>query len=176
MFVFAAVFFTVLLVAIVLLFAYLKKRTSTKRLIPDIQGELNEILAGIDRVTERDIQLIEERENRLKSLLAETDRRIKTLTKELDRRKAAEQTYAELGRKRRLAVQTAAPELSPPAPFAPAPVEEPPPQKETAPPSLGDKARELRADGLSARDIASRLGVSIAEVELVLALSPDGHR
>ncbi|MDR1059099.1 MAG: hypothetical protein LBL43_06085 [Treponema sp.] len=171
---------------------YIKRRTSQERILRDIREELDKILTEIDRITDEDIRLIEERENTLKRIIEEADRRVKVYAENLSRSRNAAEAYAELGRTQgRISRKkdpspggAVAPGVSPqglppvppalegnnvPAAGQEASAPEPPPR------SLGERAGELAGLGLSARAIASRLGVSIAEAELALAIREPGR-
>jgi len=160
--------------------SYLKRRTSQERILSELQEEVNVILKSINEVTERDITLIEDREKELKSLLDETGKRIKTYIREMDQARNAEEVYQELGKNRyRLNKQPASQaagsanaygeKVSSEAGAFPLPdfalKAEPEPSL-----SIREQIHSLLRSGLSEAAVASRLGVSIAEVELAAAL------
>jgi hypothetical protein len=119
-----------------------------------IWDEVNRLLQRIDEITEKDISLIEDRKDQLKTLLDESDRRLAILTKELGRKDHAERLYRDLGK-------------NPPPPIE----EKPPPIAPVSPPeSIEDKLSELARSGFSPSAIASRLGISVTEAELAVAL------
>jgi len=165
--------------------SYLKRRTAAERILAELREEVNKILKSIDETTERDISLIEERENNLKNLLGEIDKRFKVYIRELEQKR----TYEELGKNRYrisrmvdssdqaedakpspAAVSATMPAAMPAAKSPPAesPSAEPPPVKEMVP--MAEQIRSLLNEGLSVPAIASRLDISIAEVELAVAL------
>jgi len=149
---------------------YLKRRTGQERILSELREEVDNIVLSLDEKTERDISLIEEREKALRSLLEETDKRLKVYIRELDKRREDEAalaaltakpptpTYQELGRNRYRAT-----EQSPPASES-APAEAAP----SASPVV-EQIRELVRAGFTAPVVASRLGISITEVELAMA-------
>jgi len=172
-------FFTVLF-----FIQYIRNRTSQTHLLQEVQDGVNRILTEVDRITEEDVRLIEERERKLKTILEEADRRIQVFLRELDRKRRTEQTYTDLGKSRPLPVERAeqassrSPGVEAGQPVEPAgsagslkmgggPSGKRPPRE---PKSMGERARDLHELGLSTRAIASKLGVSITEVELILAL------
>ena len=178
--------------------AYLKRRTAQKEVLAGIQEEVNRILKAIDETTDRDISLIEEREKNLKSLLEDVDKRLKTYIQELDLRKNAGDAYEALQQKKPAAFDLSdqsggmylelgknryrgnIPQPAEPSP----PAETPPPVPGAAfplpnfkvnpetddPPAMGDRIRDLVRAGIAAPLIASRLGISIAEVEFATAI------
>jgi hypothetical protein len=135
---------------------HIEKRTSFEGILKDVRVEVNQLLQRIDEITDKDITLIEEREKGLKSLLEEIDRRMASLNRELARRENAEKAYRKLGSFPR--TETPKP---PPPEAAPAPKVES---------SKDDQLRELVRSGFSPQVIASRLGMSISEAELAVAL------
>ena len=163
--------------------SYLRRRTGHERILSELREEVGNILKTIDETTDRDISLIEEREKNLKSLLEEVDRRLRVYIRELDKKREDEAvhatlvskpiapTYLELGKSRhRLAGQAPDP-ASEPMPAA-APPETPQgslSEASAAPLPVGDRIRELARAGFTPQIIASRLGLSIAEVEVATA-------
>ncbi|MDR0472551.1 MAG: hypothetical protein LBH43_02600 [Treponema sp.] len=148
---------------------YIKKRTSTETALEGIREEVNRLLIRIDETTNRDISLLEDKELSLKALLEETEKRLKVYTRELDRSLASERTYRELGKNLAVTETT--------APREEIPVEEQAAQEENREEipdntvsSSGEQIRRLANSGFSPALIASRLGISISEVELAIAL------
>jgi len=134
----------------------IKKRTSFDGILEDVREEVNRLLQRIDEITDKDISLIEDREKGLRSLLEETDRRLAAMNRELARRENAEEAYRKLGR------------------FPIIEKEKPSPPETALPggekPSQEDQLKELVRSGFSPQIIASRLGISISEAELAVAL------
>ena len=161
----------------------LKSRTSKQFLkdevLTEIREEVNMILGAIDEATERDISLIKERENELKSLLDEIDKRLKLYIREMENYREADEvynkalaasppplqqnpgTYTELGKNRNMAAF--------PLPEFTVKSDE---GEKTAPgpSSTADQIKELLRAGFPPPLIASRLGISISEVEFAAAL------
>ena len=182
--------FLICIVSVFYIRSYLRKRTSKEWILSEIQEEVNELLKDIDEATERDISLIKERENELKALLEEIDKRLKVYIREMDKRREAEDAYAallqkqvnkpvmpaksesyqELGKNRyRLHEGAEPPESAETGPAFPIPGFNLK-QDDAAPPSVGEQIRQLLRAGFSPAAIASRLGISIAEVELASVL------
>jgi len=176
---------------------YIKKRTSDPRLLADYRTEVDKLNAEIDSVTDRNLRLVEDRIGRLKTILDDADRRIAVYVRELDRDLAGAQTlYTSLGKGIRAALNTpveyhetpsdaqeaqpfnvSEPEAKPPPAAAPAPP--PPAPQPPAPQSLpGHQVkRQIRAQleemidrGLPPTEIAARLDISLAEVDLAMNL------
>jgi len=149
---------------------YIKRRISAEELLGEYRTEVNRLNAEIDFKTDRDSRLVEDRINKLKAVLEETDKRIATYVRELDRSRQGEALYTSLGRGIRVALKTPEPQVPQEAQTLPAKADV---QPEPKPPSK----RQLRAqigslvnEGLSPGEIASRLGISVAEVDLALNL------
>ena len=150
----------------------------------ELQEEVNLILRSINEITVRDITLIEDREKELKSLLAEIEKRLKTYVKEVDQAKNAEEVYRELGKSRykinkqmvsrtaeseKAAEREKVPETGSSFPLPDFDLKaepEPSPKEQT----IREQIHSLLRSGLSEAAIASRLGISIAEVEFAAAL------
>ena len=185
------------LLTVVFSFLYLKslirRRTEIlfiqDRILKEIREEVDGIINAIDETVERDISLIDEREKSMKALLEDIDKRLGVYVRELEKRRAAEDAYAaisslSLQKKAMLHKNEAA--APPPAEINEASAfplprfqvraEQPPdaPLPEGAPspesPSQREQIRELVKAGFPHPVIASRLGISIAEVEFAAAL------
>jgi hypothetical protein len=164
---------------------YIKKRTSENELLEEYRSEVYRLLAEIDSKTDRDLMLVEDRIKKVNEVLEEADRRIAVYTRELDRSRKGEELYTNLGRGIRAALKTPQVEsqrqqqqMQSLIQIVPSPEEKP----ASPPPPAGDnkntskrfiRARidELASQGLSASEIASRLKISIAEVDLAMNLS-----
>lgn len=145
---------------------YIKRRTSFEGILKDVREEVNRLLRRIDEITENDISLIEDREKALRTLLEETDRRLAILNRELERRESAEKAYRDMG-KNPIPIRLASSPVPSPAPEA-APAPQKPRPEGTL--SLNEQIHELARSGFSPSVIASRLGISITEAELAVAL------
>jgi len=173
---------------------YIRRKTSARELLADYRAAVNQLLADIDAATDRDAQLVEERITTLKKIIEDTDRRISVYMREQQRSRNGEAMYATLGRGIRAALDSKQPQLELPLEdakkkttefteeggnAAPLPTQETPPQEPTLTtsrkrgakkPRLKVQIAELAAQGASPQKIASRLKLSIAEVELALNL------
>jgi hypothetical protein len=161
---------------------YIKKRTSTFGLLPDEKIEVSRLIMEINAVTDRNLLLIEDRIKQLKEILDDTDKRISVYIKELEKSRTGEALYTNLGRGIRAALKTetsVSPHLSAVTPdleIEPkvTPAVEIQPELQFTRPKLQSK-RQIRSsidlllsEGLPPEEIASRLGISIAEVGLAM--------
>jgi hypothetical protein len=156
---------------------YLRRRTGQERILAEFREEVYKFTAVIDATADKNSLLVEDRIKSLKALLEEVDKRMGLYTRELDRRRVQEKAYAELGKSRSALPlpREKAPEPLPEEPEkSPRGDEEKNAQKrknEPKPPSLAEQVTKFSRAGFSANIIAARLGVSISEVELVLAIT-----
>jgi hypothetical protein len=138
--------------------------------LTEFHEEVSKLIAEIDSATDRDAMLIEDRIKSLKVLLEDVDKRIILYDEEMTKRQSHAQTYAELGRKHLFVGDTKALiEAKPAADEKPAVI-----HTEVAPPTpktLSEQVTELSRSGFSPNLIAARLGVSISEVELAIAIT-----
>lgn len=175
--------------------SYVTRRTSSRRILSEFRDEVEKLVSEIDAATDRDLQLVEERMKALRALLDETDKRVGTMRREIDRRTSEERAYSEFGKRSR-PLPLFANEEPPPAARPPAvPPESPPLQKTEPPPAetqeearvarfmrsqlqvapkeapFAERVAELHRAGFSSEIIATRLGKTVGEVELAIALS-----
>ncbi|MDR0553805.1 MAG: hypothetical protein LBG76_03265 [Treponema sp.] len=163
--------------------SYIKHRAG-EEVLAESRAEIYRLIAEIDSITDRDAQLIEERIKTLKALLEDTDKRLAVYARELERSRGGEALYTSLGRGIRVALGpkaappavepvSAAGELHPGTQAAP-PYDETPAQAPPPAPAAKQRLRiqiaELAAGGLSPGEIASRLDISLSEVDLALSL------
>lgn len=173
---------------------YIKRRTAAEELLAEYRTEVLRLIAEIDAATDRDALLVEERIKTLKSLLDDTDKRIAVYARELERGRSGAALYSSLGRSiREASGREARPGPAPARPGAPESEAQtaspsPPPggaapghtakagRKRSLPPAPAAKPplkvqiAELAAGGLPPAGIASRLGLSLSEVDLALSL------
>ncbi|MDR2542497.1 MAG: hypothetical protein LBC80_03490 [Treponema sp.] len=181
----------------------IKKRTVGSTL-DERRDEFLRLIAEIDRVTDRDVQIVEDRVKKLNEIKEEVDKRIAVYVKELEKSRSGEALYTSLGKGIRDAlnaplseVETAQDfpldtiELSPQAATASKvgapsnvmpslPLFETPvitatiePETPVSPPTkkqIRSHIDILCDEGLSMQQIASRLNISIGEVELAINL------
>jgi hypothetical protein len=169
---------------------YVKQRTSSAGFLSEYRDEINRLKAEIDVVTERNITLVEESIKKLKEIQDDADRRVSNYVNELEKSRKGEELYTNLGRGIRAALNTEAvhtPALSAVRPNIAArqpavPLEQKPLSStaETNPLPAEQKPtskRQIRAyidllanEGLPPREIAARLDISVAEVDLAMNL------
>jgi len=175
---------------------YIARKTAASELLADYRAEVYRLIAEIDAAADRDSLLVEERIKTLKKLIEDTDRRISVYMRELQRSRNGEAMYASLGRGIRAALDSKPPQLELPledekkeekreerrekkeetadqnVKTAPRePISEASGRKRGAKkPKVKIQIAELAAQGVPPEKIASRLKLSIAEVDLALNL------
>ena len=157
--------------------SYLRRRTGQERILSELREEVSKILKSIDETTDRDISLIEEQERKLKSLLEEIDKRLKLYIREMEKGREAEDrhaalTYQDLVKNRYRAAGQDLPREAESAQVVNAATAEaagtqPAPAD---PPPVREQILQLMREGFAPPVIASRLGLSIAQVEFTAAL------
>jgi hypothetical protein len=176
--------------------SYIKRRTGEERILAEFRAEVSKLISEIDVATDRDATLVEDRIKTLRTLLDDVDKRITLYDQELNKRRINEETYAELGR-RRLAVsgqrtpefQSAAAQTlinqENPVEIGKSEKQQPEekkekneaprvsaaPEIEPKPLPLPEQIAELFKAGFSPNLIATRLGISISEIELAIAIA-----
>jgi hypothetical protein len=171
---------------------YIKRRTSVSGQLEEYRTEVYRLIADINAVTDRDLQLIEARIEKLRAILDEADKRISVYVKELEKSRTEEALYTRLERGIRDAINISVqPQQSAVRPnievqpqlFSPEKVQRVQPQREqpaTQSGAQGQKPsskRQIRAsidllanEGIPPAEIASRLDIGIAEVDLAMNL------
>ena len=166
------------------------RKTSAARILAEYREEVYRLIAEIDAATDRDFVLVEERIKTLKKVIEDTDRRISVFMREIQRNREGEALYASLGKGIRAALDSkpskntdsvSKPEQ--PEIFDITREDAKPVQKTTAPkkrkPVKHKKPEELNikaqiakmaAQGHSPAEIASKLNLSLSEVDLALNL------
>jgi len=167
-------------------YTHFQRKRAAQELLEEYRLEVQGLIADINLATDRDSLLVEERIKTLKKLLEDTDKRIAVYVNELERSRSAGALYSKLGQDFRRAAPTdiaaasTQPEIAVPEAAAPETVMpqaagpgEPAPHTDSAPAEKQDlrmRIAELAIQGRGAADIASKLKISISEVELVLRL------
>ncbi|MDR1908837.1 MAG: hypothetical protein LBQ35_02855 [Spirochaetaceae bacterium] len=179
------------------LLRYLRRRTGEERILAEFRDEIDGMITELNEATVRDETLVEQRIRTLRALLEDTDRRIATYVRELERRQAQAAALDESGLSLAGEGDSGAEEKPPAAPrppatppeapaggpFQAAPAAAPPPgevhprirraarQIIPSPKPFAERAMELYRAGLSPGLIASKLGVTVTEVELTVTLA-----
>jgi hypothetical protein len=160
-------------------------------LLSGYRKETARLIAEIDSATERDSRIVEDRIESMKTVLEDIKKRTGIYVRELEKRQGGERLYSELGKKQVIIPtpdekieENAPPDYQiPPAgqentrePSGRTKAGEAVPKKPPygSPPEdpriLRERFSELARQGFSAEIIASKLGISVSEAELAMAL------
>lgn len=129
------------------------KKLQKSNVIGQLQSEVSELILELNLTTDRNINILEEKISRLTGLLHDADKRIKILGTESKRNKSESIIYNQLGRindNQHLVDNSAA-----------IPIVEI---------NKKDKIIELHNNGFTTTVIASRVGSTVGEVELIISL------
>ncbi len=168
----------------VILVAWVRRRVSQVLGAGDeierIRREIGSLIVELDSSADRNVTILEDRLGSLRGLIVEADKRAAVLVHEHPRRQAEGAVYDRLGRlpesrpskvvePNAVQLDSIKPEsLKPELPFIrftdkPLPIEEP----------FADKVCSLFRRGFSSDIIAAHLGVTMAEVDIVIALEQE---
>ena len=150
---------TVLLIGInflIIFFIFLFFRSRINRFIKSslfleqLRNEVDSLVIELNQTTNRNIGLIEERLDRLKELLEKADKSIHLLSKKSEQTKEETRVYTDLKKNVPLfgAQET----------------------DDVLEPSLGEKVKRMYLDGVKKETIASKLDVTLSEVDLMLSI------
>jgi hypothetical protein len=136
----------------------------------EIRDELASVMVEMNRTTDRNVALLEDRISQLTRLIAEADRKMGLLRRESEKNEASRMVYTQLARPAAAmeAERAAAEAAGPAGPAAPAGAPRPPGAAEQ---SLESRVLMLEREGFSAAVIANRVGSTVGEVELIISLA-----
>lgn len=152
------------------------KSFNSRVILDEIREEMEDMLRQLNEASERNIMIIEGRIEDLKALIQEADKRISLLKKEEQRGDNMQKAYSGLSKKREISLSLSGraedkqqKELFLSDQKTKKNTNESPAQAKSA---VRNKVLELYQQGETAREIAARLGMSLAEVELIISLGP----
>ncbi len=139
----------------------LGKRWIARKLSPDeltrrLQEELQSIMVELNRITEQNIGLMEEKISELQELLSQADKKISLLKREAHKHEVGKAVYTQLRKSSR---DTGDAEAGRGAARA-----------RGAERGIQEDVLKLHHEGFSAAVIATHLGTTIGEVELIISL------
>lgn len=141
---------------LVILFIYLKLTKQIRNtksydyMIERIRRDVDELVVEINQTTDRNISLVEDRINTIKTLLVQVDSRITLLDREIKKPKKVIPRYTNLQK-------TIIPDVTK--------------TRNDQNVSKREQVIELSKKGFTSGIIASKVGVSIGEVELIISLT-----
>ena len=124
--------------------AKLNKSVDPKAILESIREEVDRIIVELNSTTARNITLLEDKVRDLSALLEKADKKIGILKREIEKHELSGKVYSELAEKR---------------------VQEPEEQDRRT------QVLHLHRQGISASAIAKRLGITLAEIDLIVTLA-----
>ena len=124
--------------------AKLNKSVDPKEILASIREEVDRIIVELNSTTDRNITLLEDKVQSLSALLEHADKKVGILRRETEKHEMSLKLYSELR------------------------------DKQNAEPQEQDRQSQvlnLHRQGISAAVIAKRLGITLAEIELILSLA-----
>jgi DNA-binding NarL/FixJ family response regulator len=124
--------------------AKLNKSVDPKAILESIREEVDRIIVELNSTTDRNITLLEDKVQSLTTVLEQADKKIGVLRREIEKHELSGKVYSELAEQRN--------------------------QK----PDEQDRRTQvlnLHRQGISAAAIAKRLGITLAEIELIVSLA-----
>jgi DNA-binding NarL/FixJ family response regulator len=149
-----------LLIGYVIIYLVLKKKIGRlldpTSVLRQIRDEVDRIIAELNQTTDRNVTLIEDRIRAVSELLGSTDKKIGLLRRETQKHDSAGRLYAELGSKSKILEQ-----------------QQPEGQAQRAPEKqdIHEQVLRLYQQGVSPAGIARQLGITLAEIELIVSLA-----
>jgi hypothetical protein len=120
------------------------KTVDPKAILGSIREEVDRIIVELNSTTDRNITLLEDRVQSLNALLEKADKKISILRREIEKHELSGKVYSELKERT---------------------VQEPEEQDRHA------QVLSLHRQGISASAIAKRVGITLAEIELIITLA-----
>ena len=162
-----------IVVAYVILNRNIASRTSQQAALDEIKREVGAILTELNSASERNIDLIEDRIRTLETLIEEADRRINVMRRESTR--DADITYKRPTPRRPVRIERPTPPLEQSEYEAPLEPEQPVRREPEAPSEDGaedvaSRIERLYLQGFPLERIASIVGRTLGEVELIISL------
>jgi hypothetical protein len=129
--------------------AKLKALVDPKAVLESIREEIDRMIVELNSTTDRNITLLEDKVQSLSRLLEQADKKIGILRREIEKHELTGKVYSELAEKK---------------------------PQQPAEQDLSTRVVQLHGQGISAPAIAKRLGITLAEIELILSLARAGER
>jgi len=122
----------------------LSKSLDPQAVLESIREEVDRIIVELNSTTDRNITLLEDKVQSLTTLIEQADKRIGILRREIEKHELAGKVYSELAEKR---------------------------GKEPEEQDVHTQVVQLHRQGISASAIAKRVGITLAEIELIISLA-----
>ena len=126
--------------------AKLNKSVDPRAILESIREEVDRIIVELNSTTDRNITLMEDKVQSLTALLEQADKKIGILKREIEKHELSGKVYSELARGGQR-------------------IQQPEEQDRRT------QVLNLHRQGISASAIAKRLGITLAEIELIITLA-----
>jgi Family of unknown function (DUF6115) len=152
----AVMLFIIIIVSIIIIFRRITKLQKSN-VIVELESEVNDLILELNQTADRNINILEEKIKTLTKFLHDADIRIKILGTESEKLKSEPTTYNQLGKieenvsidNDKAITQT---------------------KKQVVETNSKDRIIELHNNGFTSPVIATRVGVTVGEVELIISL------
>jgi len=156
--------FVIIIFSIIFIIRKLNKLQKSNVLI-ELESEVNDLVLELNQTADRNINILEEKIQTLARILKDADKRIKLLSIETGRNKTEAVTYNQLGiiqenQKLKRKIVKKQPEV----------IMEPAFEEIKKEKDKKDIIIELHNNGFTSTVIASRVGLTVGEVELIISL------
>jgi hypothetical protein len=165
-----AVTIVLIVIAYLVLNRNINARTSQQAALDDIKREVGAIITELNATTERNIELIEDRIANLERLIAQADKRLGALRRDLPHPQREPRTYEHLARR----VPAGRPAVESDAEPVPA-TQRTSTEDEQAVPTR-ERVQRLYMQGVPVERIATIVGKTAGEVELIVSLNEGAEK
>lgn len=156
------------IVFLVIFFIFFKRTIdrslSTTEILDSVRDEVQHLIVELNQASDRNVGLIEDKIDRLQKLLSEADRKIVVLNRELDKHSVTTKLYDQLRKSAAIENPIQKNRLPKPA------IEESAVSEESKSRSNVQEVLDLHRQGFTAGIIATKIGSSVGEVELIISL------
>jgi len=155
---------------------YLKRTLDPQGLLTEVREEINQVLTEMNNVTDRNIDIMEDRIQKIRGLIQETDKKIILFQRELKKGDKEPIIYSHLVRRMPLKPVESQGEsqVESPRPSQEASLPKEPEEEKKKAVSNKERVVQLYRQGFSPDIIASRVGITMGEVELIISLQGRG--
>jgi len=163
-FIISTILFIIIIFSLFVLFRRINKLQKFK-VLGEIESEVNNLILELNQTADRNINILEEKIRTLVKILNDADKRIKILGTESGKPKSEPVTYNQLGIIQDNQILNNKIEKNQPEIIGEKVVEQKIKEK-----NKKDKIIEFHNNGFTSTVIASRVGLTVGEVELIISL------
>ncbi|MEA1910564.1 MAG: hypothetical protein U9N32_02685 [Spirochaetota bacterium] len=153
------VLFIIIIISIVNIFRKIKKLQKSN-VILELESEVNDLVRELNLTADRNINILEDKIKTLTAILNDADKRIKILGSEAGKSKSESVIYNKLGKISGKAESDVSPKMEPVVS----------PVKKVVELNKKERIIELHKNGFASSVIATKAGLTVGEVELIISL------